>query len=49
MTYASIELFSAMNEFIYYGRAKALEDYFEKRFTKRKESDEKYDPVIFRI
>ena len=47
MTYASIELFSAMNEFIYYGRAKALEDYFEKRFTKRKESDEKYDPVIF--
>lgn len=47
MTYASIELFSAMNEFIYCGRAKALEDYFEKRFTKRKESDEKYDPVIF--
>ena len=47
MTYASIELFSAMNEFIYYGRAKALEDYFEKRFTKRKDSDEKYDPVIF--
>lgn len=47
MTYASIELFSAMNEFIYYGRAKALEDYFEKRFTKRKESDEKYDSVIF--
>ena len=47
MTYASIELLSAMNEFIYYGRAKALEDYFEKRFTKRKESDEKYDPVIF--
>ena len=24
MTYASIELLSAMNEFIYYGRAKAL-------------------------
>lgn len=47
MTYASIELFSAMNEFIYYGRAKALEDYFEKRFTKRKESDEKYDQDIF--
>ena len=47
MTYASIELLSAMNEFIYYGRAKALADYFDKRFTKRKESDEKYDPVIF--
>ena len=47
MTYASIELFSAMNEFIYYGRAKALEDYFEKRFTQRKESDEKYDQDIF--
>lgn len=29
MTYASIELFSAMNEFIYYGRAKALEDYLK--------------------
>ena len=47
MTYASIELLSAMNEFIYYGRAKALADYFDKRFTKRKETDEKYDEDIF--
>ncbi len=39
MTYASIELFSAMNEFIYYGRTKALKGYFEKRKEMKKEPD----------